>query len=40
VWTNPASKLSAFGAEMRTFEGVNPAHWWLVARTAAEPPTT
>jgi len=40
VWTNPASKLSAVGAEMRTFEGVNPAHWWLVARTAAEPPTT
>ncbi len=34
VWTNPASKLRAFGAEMRTFEGVNPAHWWLVARVA------
>jgi len=32
VWTNPASKLSAYGAEVRTFEGVNAAHWWLVAR--------
>ena len=34
VWTNPASKLRAYGAELRTFEGVNPAHWWLVARIA------
>jgi SAM-dependent methyltransferase len=32
VWVNPSSRLSAHGAERRTFEGVNPAHWWLVAR--------
>ncbi len=31
VWTNPKSKLSAYGAKMRTFEGVNTHHWWLVA---------
>ena len=31
VWTNPKSKLHALGAEMRTFEGVNARHWWLVA---------
>ena len=31
VWTNPKSKLDAYGATMRTFEGVNPYHWWLVA---------
>jgi ubiquinone/menaquinone biosynthesis C-methylase UbiE len=31
VWTNPKSKLHAYGASMRTFEGVNPHHWWLVA---------
>lgn len=32
VWTNPASRLRAHRAEQHTFEGVNPAHWWLVAR--------
>jgi ubiquinone/menaquinone biosynthesis C-methylase UbiE len=31
VWKNPGSKLSAAGATMRTFEGVNTHHWWLVA---------
>jgi ubiquinone/menaquinone biosynthesis C-methylase UbiE len=31
VWTNPKSKLSAAGASMRTFEGINKNHWWLVA---------
>jgi ubiquinone/menaquinone biosynthesis C-methylase UbiE len=31
VWTNPKSKLSAYGAERCTFEGVNPRHWWLIA---------
>lgn len=31
VWTNPRSRLSAYGATMRSFEGVNPNHWWLVA---------
>lgn len=40
VWTNPSSKLSAYGAEIRTFEGVNPAHWWLVARVVGEAPPT
>lgn len=32
VWTHPKSKLNAYGATMRTFEGVNPHHWWLVAK--------
>ncbi len=31
VWTNPKSKLSATGASMRKFEGINKNHWWLVA---------
>lgn len=31
VWTNPRSRLSANGASMRTFEGINQRHWWLVA---------
>ena len=31
VWTNPKSKLSAYGANMRSFEGINPHHWWLIA---------
>lgn len=31
VWTNPKSKLQAYGATARTFEGINPHHWWLVA---------
>ena len=30
VWKNPKSKLGAIDATMRTFEGVNPHHWWLV----------
>ena len=31
VWTNPKSRLSAYDAEMRTFEGINKHHWWLIA---------
>ncbi|MEO6652357.1 MAG: class I SAM-dependent methyltransferase [Ilumatobacteraceae bacterium] len=31
VWTNPKSRLSAYDATMRTFEGINPHHWWLIA---------
>lgn len=31
VWTNPKCKLTAFGATMRTFEGINPHHWWVIA---------
>lgn len=31
VWTNPKSKLHALGATMRSFEGVNQHHWWLIA---------
>jgi SAM-dependent methyltransferase len=31
VWVNPKSKLRAHDATMRTFEGVNPHHWWLIA---------
>lgn len=31
VWTNPASRITGYGAERHTFEGINPAHWWLIA---------
>ena len=31
VWTNPKSKLHVVDATIRTFEGVNPHHWWLIA---------
>jgi len=35
LWVNPASKLRTDGVELRTFEGINDNHWWLVARRAA-----
>jgi ubiquinone/menaquinone biosynthesis C-methylase UbiE len=31
LYTNPRSRLTAQDAERKTFEGVNPAHWWLIA---------
>ena len=31
IWKHPKSRLHAYGAELRTFEGVNPHHFWLVA---------
>jgi ubiquinone/menaquinone biosynthesis C-methylase UbiE len=31
VWTHPKSKLHAYGASMRTFEGINPHHYWIIA---------
>jgi ubiquinone/menaquinone biosynthesis C-methylase UbiE len=31
IWKNPKSRLSAYGARLETFEGINPHHWWLVA---------
>ncbi len=31
VWTNPKRKLTGYGAEQRSFEGINMNHWWLVA---------
>ncbi len=31
IWVNPGSHLKPYGAETRTFEGVNRHHWWLVA---------
>lgn len=34
VWKNPARKLGVDGADVRTFEGINPHHWWLVATVA------
>jgi len=34
VWTNPKSKMSAYDAKMRTFDGINPHHWWLIATVA------
>ena len=34
VWHNPKRSLVAEGAADRTFEGINPNHWWLVATVA------
>jgi SAM-dependent methyltransferase len=31
VWHNPQRSLGAEGATSRTFEGINPNHWWFVA---------
>ena len=31
VWTHPTSNLRAFGAIMRSFEGINPRHYWVLA---------
>lgn len=31
IWVHPKSRLSAYGATIRRFEGVNPNHWWVVA---------
>lgn len=31
IWTNPDSRVRSFDGTTRTFEGVNPRHWWLVA---------
>ncbi len=31
IWRNPKSKISGQGAVIRTFEGINKAHYWVVA---------
>jgi SAM-dependent methyltransferase len=31
IWRNPSSKVHAYGAETRTFEGINPHHYWVIA---------
>ena len=31
IWRNPNSKVQAYGAETRTFEGINPRHYWVIA---------
>jgi SAM-dependent methyltransferase len=35
VWRHPRGRADAHGVTSETFEGINPAHWWLVARVAA-----
>jgi SAM-dependent methyltransferase len=32
VWRHPKGRADGAGATTKTFEGINPAHWWLVAR--------
>jgi ubiquinone/menaquinone biosynthesis C-methylase UbiE len=32
VWTNPSSRTRGYGVTMKTFVGINPNHWWLVAK--------
>ena len=34
VWTNPAVRIAPSSVEHRTFEGINRAHWWLIATVA------
>ncbi|HWM20788.1 MAG TPA: class I SAM-dependent methyltransferase [Ilumatobacteraceae bacterium] len=34
VWRHPRSNVFGTGAEIGTFDGINPHHWWLVARIA------
>lgn len=31
IWRNPKSKVAAHGAEVRTFDGINPHHYWVIA---------
>jgi SAM-dependent methyltransferase len=31
VWRNPSSKVRAYGAETKTFDGINRHHYWVVA---------
>ena len=31
IWRNPKSKVSGQGAEIHTFDGINKAHYWVVA---------
>ena len=31
VWRNPRSKVTAYGAETKLFDGINPHHYWVVA---------
>jgi SAM-dependent methyltransferase len=31
IWRNPKSKIKGRGAEVKTFEGINRHHYWLVA---------
>ncbi len=34
VWRHPRSKVFGTGAATGIFDGINPHHWWLVARVA------
>ena len=34
IWRHPRSNVFGTGAEIGTFDGINPHHWWLVARIA------
>lgn len=31
LWRNPSSKLRAYGAEPKSFHGINPHHYWVIA---------
>ncbi len=31
VWRHPKSKVSGYGAEIKTFDGINPHHYWIIA---------
>jgi SAM-dependent methyltransferase len=35
VWRHPRGRMNAHAVASETFEGINPAHWWLVARVPA-----
>ncbi len=31
LWRHPKSKMTGYGVEIKTFEGINPSHYWVVA---------
>ncbi len=31
LWCNPKAKIEALGADTKTFEGINRAHYWIIA---------
>ena len=31
LWRHSKSKMTGYGAEIKTFDGINPSHYWVVA---------
>ncbi|MCU0259809.1 MAG: class I SAM-dependent methyltransferase [Ilumatobacteraceae bacterium] len=39
IWRHPEGRATAVGSHTETFDGINPAHWWLVATVTTRPAT-